>query len=1184
MKKMPKNFWISAVAIVLIVASFFFNWFFARLDPDVSGFTARNVHQLRDMFDLNVWVNSLEHVDEHLLLPFIGEPGDTFTADEIPTFRAAVDMIMASHGIDRFYTADGPLELTRGVWATAPHLTVPHADLPFGFYPTFGFALDAVMRDLNIASFYTEDGEFPLSQIPSEWLNQQAFYSEVITFGEVLYQLRAPVFGVVSFVNDMGEEILLFPNVNEENLPAFTWENAAANTLLHGLTEIPTLSEAVDMVMEALGIIQLNTANGPLLRIPALRAVDEGLNEPFADITFGHVPTFGEALDMVMADLGIEEFFTPDGEALVRDADIFTEPAFAAAVIPSIADILNILVQRGVTHFINDNGELVYILPDQAAFDALIAERTVVEEYFEYEYDEDVIYDEENVAENIDENVNDDEIIILAILLDDEAFTAVFHDNLAAIPTLGDAVRIVMDSLSMSILYTDDSIFELEDEIHGFDAPAFIGAVVPTTLQILQTARGADIGVTAFVNADGLMYHLFPVAATENMLSAFDRPAFPEASITTRVEILQAIYALGATHFYTADGERFEMFPTGAAETRRNILDGPAFNPGAAPNYAIMFNVLRQAPYNARSFVMADGETFLLFPNTVETLEIVGARTANMFGLSNIINDIENIVDARLGVLFTYEEDILYNTPNFTTAGIFNASGQITVYTGLAIVLIALALCFLGKKWWNRIAMAGFGVTSIGLILILAAVVNINNNLLAIDILPPIRGLAGITLFPLIVTLISIIVLFVNNTGWYYRLELRKKTAVWGIVLLAPWILGFLLFFARPFGQLVYWSFSETELTTRGIVTTRHDHDLERIHREFDWYRNTIERRDERLAESTANFATAAAYQQRADNARYAGDTAAAANYDRSADSYTRQGERYYRRAGRSDSWGNVLVWLYNTFYNYYDAMALNPNFNRFVVTMFTHTLLQVVIIVIFSLLAAILISGNFPGKSAARTIFFIPIILGASIVSADTTTAQAQLMQEMMGTAAQATAGQSAGSIIVQDVLVNSGLPQDLFGMDVAQVLGDVLSNVLTILAVSAVPTLIFLAGLQSIAPSLYEVAKIEGATGYETFWKVTFPMVSPMVLLCTIYTMVDVFQRHSINQSDGSAGIGFTHVGTGLFQQGTMISFIRNIAINPPANHALSAAMSIIYIVIVVAIIAIVGKLISKVVFYHD
>lgn len=72
--------------------------------------------------------------------------------------------------------------------------------------------------------------------------------------------------------------------------------------------------------------------------------------------------------------------------------------------------------------------------------------------------------------------------------------------------------------------------------------------------------------------------------------------------------------------------------------------------------------------------------------------------------------------------------------------------------------------------------------------------------------------------------------------------------------------------------------------------------------------------------------------------------------------------------------------------------------------------------------------------------------------------------------------------------------------------------SRISDIIQASGVQIVLFIAGLQSIPSSLYEVAKIEGATGYETFWKVTFPMVMPHIITCTIYTIVDAFSKSEV------------------------------------------------------------------------
>jgi ABC-type sugar transport system permease subunit len=72
-----------------------------------------------------------------------------------------------------------------------------------------------------------------------------------------------------------------------------------------------------------------------------------------------------------------------------------------------------------------------------------------------------------------------------------------------------------------------------------------------------------------------------------------------------------------------------------------------------------------------------------------------------------------------------------------------------------------------------------------------------------------------------------------------------------------------------------------------------------------------------------------------------------------------------------------------------------------------------------------------------------------------------------------------------------------------------NLVNNVYDIINYSGVQMLIFLAGLQSISPSIYEACQIEGATGWETFWKITFPMISPMILVNAVYTTIDAFTR---------------------------------------------------------------------------
>ena len=72
-------------------------------------------------------------------------------------------------------------------------------------------------------------------------------------------------------------------------------------------------------------------------------------------------------------------------------------------------------------------------------------------------------------------------------------------------------------------------------------------------------------------------------------------------------------------------------------------------------------------------------------------------------------------------------------------------------------------------------------------------------------------------------------------------------------------------------------------------------------------------------------------------------------------------------------------------------------------------------------------------------------------------------------------------------------------------------IDNTYTIVNRSGVQILIFLSALQGISPSIFEASKMEGATKWEEFWKITFPMITPMILVNTVYTIVDSFTNPS-------------------------------------------------------------------------
>lgn len=169
--------------------------------------------------------------------------------------------------------------------------------------------------------------------------------------------------------------------------------------------------------------------------------------------------------------------------------------------------------------------------------------------------------------------------------------------------------------------------------------------------------------------------------------------------------------------------------------------------------------------------------------------------------------------------------------------------------------------------------------------------------------------------------------------------------------------------------------------------------------------------------------------------------------------------------------------------------------------------LVNVPLIVIFSLFLALIINAKFKGRAIVRVIFFLPIILGLDIVSSMLFINNTGLDSASVEAMQSVTAFTNTS---ISDILLKyAGL-----SIEIAQFIQDALKNISMIISKSGVQVLIFLAGLQSISPSLYEVARIEGATEYETFWKVTIPATANITFFVSIYTLIDMFLNSPITK----------------------------------------------------------------------
>lgn len=179
--------------------------------------------------------------------------------------------------------------------------------------------------------------------------------------------------------------------------------------------------------------------------------------------------------------------------------------------------------------------------------------------------------------------------------------------------------------------------------------------------------------------------------------------------------------------------------------------------------------------------------------------------------------------------------------------------------------------------------------------------------------------------------------------------------------------------------------------------------------------------------------------------------------------------------------------------------------------------LINLPLIVIFSLFMALLANLKFKGRGIVRVIYFLPIIFGIEVVTD-------MLAITTGGEWAQESSGLFSNSFISQMLLFSIDLPNYIL----LPIIGYI-DKIFDVVSQSGVQTLIYLAALQSISPSLYEVAKIEGATTYETFWKVTIPSIMHITLFVAIYTVVDLFLASPISEEAYYFAFEKSKIGTG-------------------------------------------------------
>lgn len=235
--------------------------------------------------------------------------------------------------------------------------------------------------------------------------------------------------------------------------------------------------------------------------------------------------------------------------------------------------------------------------------------------------------------------------------------------------------------------------------------------------------------------------------------------------------------------------------------------------------------------------------------------------------------------------------------------------------------------------------------------------------------------------------------------------------------------------------------------------------------------------------------------------------------------------------------WANPLTYNYTRMFQ--DAV-----FKRSIGNTFLYLIIEVPIMLVLAILLAQLLNNkHLKFKGLFRTCVFLPC--ATSLVS------YALIFKSLFATQG-----------LINTILVKLGILENNFNFLGTGLSAKIIIIVALIWRWTGYNMVFFLAGLQNIEYSVYEAAKIDGASGWRTFWSITVPLLKPTIVMTTIMSINGTLQLfdESVNLTKGgpaNATITMSHyIYNGSFGEGV-------------ANFGYASAMSVI-VFIMVAILA--------------
>ena len=171
---------------------------------------------------------------------------------------------------------------------------------------------------------------------------------------------------------------------------------------------------------------------------------------------------------------------------------------------------------------------------------------------------------------------------------------------------------------------------------------------------------------------------------------------------------------------------------------------------------------------------------------------------------------------------------------------------------------------------------------------------------------------------------------------------------------------------------------------------------------------------------------------------------------------------------------------------NYEHLFTENIEFVPAFISTLKTSILWTPFILVFALIIALLLNQEIKLRGLFRIIYFLPVLLGNGYIF------------EKLG---------GATNILEFPESIETAITF-YFSPRLAEFIQQLIMQIISVSWKTGVPIIIFLAGLQSIPESYYEAAKMDNASGWYSFWKITLPLLSPIILLNAVYTLIDSFR----------------------------------------------------------------------------